>query len=85
MPVTPSDRDGIAAERRIVFRAVLGVTERPFSAPRQPLPPHDSVQLVTLGLLAEMQTRTYHQSQNKPTYVIREVLEEPPARMTVRI
>ena len=36
------------------------------------------VQLVTLGLLAEMQARTYHESQKKPTYVIREVLEESP-------
>jgi glycosyltransferase involved in cell wall biosynthesis len=33
------------------------------------------VQLVTLGLLAEMQARTYHESQNKPTYVIRDILE----------
>ena len=33
------------------------------------------VQLVTLGLLAELQARTYHESQDKPTYVIREVLE----------
>jgi glycosyltransferase involved in cell wall biosynthesis len=33
------------------------------------------VQLVTLGLLAEMQARTYHESQNKPIYVIREVRE----------
>jgi glycosyltransferase involved in cell wall biosynthesis len=33
------------------------------------------VQLVTLGLLAEMQARTYHESQNKPTYVVRDVLE----------
>ena len=31
------------------------------------------VQLVTLGLLAELQVRTYHESQNKPTYVIREM------------
>ena len=36
------------------------------------------VQLVTLGLLAEMQARTYHESQKKPTYVIREVLEATP-------
>jgi glycosyltransferase involved in cell wall biosynthesis len=35
------------------------------------------VQLVTLGLLAEMQARTYHESQQKPTYVVREVLDEP--------
>jgi glycosyltransferase involved in cell wall biosynthesis len=33
------------------------------------------VQLVTLGLLAEMQARTYHESQDKPVYVIRDVLE----------
>jgi glycosyltransferase involved in cell wall biosynthesis len=33
------------------------------------------VQLLTLGLLAEMQSRTYHESQRKPTYVIREIRE----------
>ena len=33
------------------------------------------VQLVTMGLLAELQARTYHESQGKPTYVIREVRE----------
>ena len=38
------------------------------------------VQLVTLGLLAEMQARTYHESQDKPIYVIREVLEDKPSR-----
>ena len=32
------------------------------------------VQLGTLGLLAELQVRTYHESQDKPTYVIREIL-----------
>ena len=36
------------------------------------------VQLVTLGLLAELQARTYHESQNKPIYVVREILEGPP-------
>jgi glycosyltransferase involved in cell wall biosynthesis len=35
------------------------------------------LQLVTIGLLAEMQARTYHESQDKPTYVIREVRESP--------
>ncbi len=33
------------------------------------------IQLLTLGLLAEMQARTYHESQNKPIYVIREIRE----------
>jgi glycosyltransferase involved in cell wall biosynthesis len=36
------------------------------------------VQLVTLGLLAELQARTYHESQNKPTYVIREIRQASP-------
>jgi glycosyltransferase involved in cell wall biosynthesis len=36
------------------------------------------VQLMTLGLLAEIQARTYHESQNKPTYVIREIREAQP-------
>jgi hypothetical protein len=32
-------------------------------------------QLVTFGLLAELLTRTYYESQNKPVYVIREILQ----------
>jgi glycosyltransferase involved in cell wall biosynthesis len=35
-------------------------------------------QLVTLGLLAELQARTYHESQNKPIYAIREIRQTPP-------
>jgi glycosyltransferase involved in cell wall biosynthesis len=39
------------------------------------------INLVMMGLLGEMQARTYHESQNKPIYVIREILEtELPAR-----
>jgi hypothetical protein len=33
------------------------------------------IQLVMTGLLAEMLSRTYHESQDKPTYVIRDVVE----------
>jgi len=33
------------------------------------------VQLVTFGLLAEVMARTYYESQDKPTYVIREIRE----------
>jgi glycosyltransferase involved in cell wall biosynthesis len=33
------------------------------------------VQLVTLGLLAELMARTYHESQDKATYAIREIRE----------
>jgi glycosyltransferase involved in cell wall biosynthesis len=35
------------------------------------------VQLLTLGLMAELLVRTYHESQDKPTYVIREIRESP--------
>jgi hypothetical protein len=31
------------------------------------------VNLVTFGLIGEMLVRTYHESQGKPTYVVREV------------
>jgi len=34
-----------------------------------------SVQFLLMGLLAEMMARTYHESQNKPTYVIRQTFE----------
>jgi len=34
-------------------------------------------QLLTSGLLAEMQARTYHESQGKPVYVIRQILQAP--------
>jgi glycosyltransferase involved in cell wall biosynthesis len=39
-------------------------------------------QLVTLGLLAELQARTYRESTNKPTYTIREVRESLTAGAT---
>ena len=34
-----------------------------------------SIQFILMGLLAELLVRTYHESQNRPTYVIREILE----------
>ena len=33
------------------------------------------MQFITLGLLGEMLARTYHESQDKPTYVIREIID----------
>jgi len=32
------------------------------------------VQLITMGLLGEIMVRTYHESQRKPIYVIREIV-----------
>jgi glycosyltransferase involved in cell wall biosynthesis len=34
-----------------------------------------TIQFILMGLIAELLVRTYHESQNRPTYVIREVLE----------
>ncbi len=33
------------------------------------------VQLITMGLLAEMNMRIYHEAQNKPTYVIKNIIQ----------
>jgi hypothetical protein len=40
------------------------------------------VQLVTLGLLGEMLARTYHESQGKPIYRVREVRRAAAVRQT---
>ena len=34
-----------------------------------------TIQFILMGLLAELLVRTYHESQNRPTYVIKELLE----------
>ena len=36
------------------------------------------VQFILMGLLAELSVRTYHESQSKPTYVVREIIEKTP-------
>ncbi len=36
-----------------------------------------AIQFILMGLLAELLVRTYHESQNRPTYVIKEVLGFP--------
>ena len=48
------------------------------------------VQLMSMGLLAEMITRTYHEAQDKPIYVIREQLDatapaSPAVKPTTRV
>lgn len=40
------------------------------------------VQLVTMGLLADMQARTYHESQGKPIYAIREIRQSEPVHLS---
>jgi len=34
-----------------------------------------ALQFVTMGVLAEIIVRTYHESQSKPIYVIKEIVE----------
>ncbi len=36
------------------------------------------VQFILMGLVAELVIRTYHESQAKPTYVVREIIERTP-------
>jgi hypothetical protein len=36
-----------------------------------------SVMLLLMGLNAELQARTYHESQRKPIYVVREIVHYP--------
>src|SRR5215472_15916615 len=37
------------------------------------------VQFILMGLLAELSIRTYHESQRKPVYVVREIIEKIPS------
>ena len=39
-----------------------------------------TIQFILMGLLAELLVRTYHESQNRPTYVIKEILESTSGR-----
>jgi hypothetical protein len=34
-----------------------------------------TIQFILMGLLAELLVRIYHESQNRPTYVVKEILE----------
>jgi hypothetical protein len=39
-----------------------------------------TIQFMLMGLLAELLVRTYHESQGRPTYVIKEILERKPVK-----
>ena len=58
------------ADRPIVLLAILMVVV--------------GVQFVSLGLLGEMVVRTYHESQSKPIYRVREIVEPAEPHRTVR-
>jgi glycosyltransferase involved in cell wall biosynthesis len=40
------------------------------------------VQLIIMGLLGELVIRTYHETQGKPTYIIREILSDDPSEIS---
>ncbi len=62
-----------------LFGTELGATliKRPFWVMTSFMLIFFGMQFISMGLLAEMQIRTYHESQNKPIYVIRETVESP--------
>ncbi|NQV34015.1 MAG: glycosyltransferase, partial [Phycisphaeraceae bacterium] len=41
-----------------------------------------TIQFILMGLLAELLVRTYHESQDRPTYVLRESLDANPSQET---
>jgi glycosyltransferase involved in cell wall biosynthesis len=61
----------------IVFGTSLaaGLVKRPFWVITSFMMILFCVQFISIGLLAELQIRTYHESQGKTTYVIRETVE----------
>jgi glycosyltransferase involved in cell wall biosynthesis len=44
-----------------------------------------SVNLLLLGLIAEMLARTYHESQRKPIYVVKEIIQYTPSELLSEI
>lgn len=63
----------------VVFGTALGagLIKRPFWILTPFMLIFFGLQFISIGLLAEIQIRTYHESQHKPIYVIRERLTSP--------
>jgi glycosyltransferase involved in cell wall biosynthesis len=60
-----------------VFGAAAGLIKRPFWVITSFMLVFFGIQFISMGLLAEIQIRTYHESQSKPIYVIRETFDSP--------
>ncbi len=58
-----------------VPNAMDSLIKRPFWVMTSFLLIFMGMQFISMGLLAEMQVRTYHESQNKPIYLVREALD----------
>jgi glycosyltransferase involved in cell wall biosynthesis len=66
-----------------VRRLVLATKPSPFASPLFIIAVMLAImgfQSILMGLLAELQTRTYYESQNKPVYTVREVVEGKPQK-----
>ena len=64
---------GYAFVERVFFGH--GIANRPLLTVAAPLLIMMGIQLISIGLIAEMMMRVYHETQKKPTYVVREILE----------
>lgn len=71
---------GLANVSNLVFGTELaaGLIKRPFWVITSFMLVFFGVQFISMGLLAEIQIRTYHESQGKPIYVVRETIEPSP-------
>lgn len=56
-----------------------GLLKRPFWVMTSFMLVFFGIQFVCMGILAEIQIRTYHESQGKPIYVVREIFESSSA------
>lgn len=56
-----------------------GLLKRPFWVMTSFMLVFFGLQFICMGILAEIQIRTYHESQGKPVYVIREIVESAAA------
>ena len=63
------------AEKEAVLDQLLPLLPAGVHEEGQILSFFSGIQLVTMGLLAEIMSRTYHESQDKPIYVIRDIRE----------
>ncbi len=55
--------------------SAAGLLKRPFWVMTSFMLMFFGIQFVCMGILAEIQMRTYHESQGKPIYVIKEIIE----------
>ncbi len=58
-----------------VIAELVKLAKRPFWVTTPFMLIFFGIQFISMGLLAELQTRTYHESQKKPVYTIRETVE----------